>query len=158
MCGICATCRLRELSGSGAPGGTCSECGSMGRSASLSRRSVASPKPRRLSDRRPPGSHTSRPACCARLRLSLRPANDNRTYGYHRAGILAAFVNSAALVGISEYFRYQGALGRVTLTALTFQVVIGGMIVIAVVAWLTSLLILGLEKFLCPWRRGIGGL
>ena len=36
--------------------------------------------------------------------------------------------------------------------------VIGGMVIIALVAWSTSLLILGLEKLLCPWRRKIEGL
>jgi cobalt-zinc-cadmium efflux system protein len=35
------------------------------------------------------------------LRLSLRPANHNRTYGYHRAGILVALVNAATLGAIS---------------------------------------------------------
>jgi ABC-type nitrate/sulfonate/bicarbonate transport system permease component len=38
------------------------------------------------------------------------------------------------------------------------SMVIGGMIIIAIVAWLTSLLVIGLEKLLCPWKRGIGGL
>ena len=38
------------------------------------------------------------------------------------------------------------------------SMVIGGMIIIAIVAWLTSLLVVGLEKLLCPWKRGIGGL
>ncbi len=33
--------------------------------------------------------------------------------------------------------------------------VIGGMVMIAFVAWLSSLLISGLEKLLCPWRRDI---
>jgi NAD(P) transhydrogenase subunit beta len=45
-----------------------------------------------------------------------------RTALSHSLGALAA-----CLVGVSEYFRYQGALGRVTLTALTFQVVIGAL-------------------------------
>src|SRR5437870_8218682 len=34
---------------------------------------------------------------------------------------------AACLVGVSEYFRYQGALNRVTLTALAFEVVVGGL-------------------------------
>src|SRR2546425_7395654 len=34
---------------------------------------------------------------------------------------------AACLVGVSEYFRYQGALSRVTLTALDFEVVVGGL-------------------------------
>lgn len=35
------------------------------------------------------------------LRLSLRPANQTKTYGYHRAGILVALLNSATLIGLS---------------------------------------------------------
>ncbi len=41
------------------------------------------------------------------LRLSLRPANDNRTYGYHRAGILAALANAAMLIGISLLIAFE---------------------------------------------------
>ncbi len=41
------------------------------------------------------------------LRLSLRPANDNRTYGYHRAGILAALVNGATLLGLSVLIAFE---------------------------------------------------
>src|SRR4030095_2686847 len=40
----------------------------------------------------------------------------------HSLGALAA-----CLVGVSEYFRFQGELARVTLTALNFQVVVGGL-------------------------------
>src|SRR5947208_12584336 len=45
-----------------------------------------------------------------------------RTALSHSLGALAA-----CLVGVSEYFRYQGALSRVTLTALDFEVVVGGL-------------------------------
>jgi ABC-type nitrate/sulfonate/bicarbonate transport system permease component len=37
------------------------------------------------------------------------------------------------------------------------SLVIGGMALIAVVAWLTTLLITGLEKLLCPWKRKTEG-
>jgi NitT/TauT family transport system permease protein/sulfonate transport system permease protein len=36
--------------------------------------------------------------------------------------------------------------------------VIGGMIIIAIVAWISSMLVSGLEKLLCPWKRDIAGL
>ncbi|MBI9087047.1 MAG: ABC transporter permease [Desulfobacterales bacterium] len=36
--------------------------------------------------------------------------------------------------------------------------VIGGMLVIALVAWLTTLMVSGLERVLCPWKRHIEGL
>ena len=45
-----------------------------------------------------------------------------RTALSHSLGALAA-----CLVGVSEYFRYQGELSRVTLTALDFEVVVGGL-------------------------------
>jgi len=38
------------------------------------------------------------------------------------------------------------------------ELVIGGMAIIAIVAWLTSLAVGGLEKLLCPWKRTIKGL
>src|SRR5512141_1875573 len=41
------------------------------------------------------------------VNLSLRPANNLRTYGYHRAGILAAFVNAAALGALSLGIAYE---------------------------------------------------
>jgi cobalt-zinc-cadmium efflux system protein len=41
------------------------------------------------------------------LRLSLRPANQSRTYGYHRAGILVALLNSATLIGLSLLIAIQ---------------------------------------------------
>ncbi len=31
------------------------------------------------------------------------------------------------------------------------------MILIALVAWLTTLLVTGLEKLLCPWKREVAG-
>jgi ABC-type nitrate/sulfonate/bicarbonate transport system permease component len=38
------------------------------------------------------------------------------------------------------------------------SLVIGGMIMIAIVAYISSLLVSGLEKLLCPWKRDIAGL
>jgi NAD(P) transhydrogenase subunit beta len=55
------------------------------------------------------------------LRIPMT-AVPQRTALSHSLGALAA-----CLVGISEYFRYQGELGRVTLTALNFQVLVGGL-------------------------------
>src|SRR3989338_6213791 len=39
--------------------------------------------------------------------LSLRPATKNRTYGFYRAEILAAFINGIVLVFISGYLVYE---------------------------------------------------
>lgn len=39
--------------------------------------------------------------------LSTRPANSTKTFGYHRAGVLAAFVNAGSLVVIAFIIFYQ---------------------------------------------------
>ena len=39
--------------------------------------------------------------------LQSRPATAVKTFGYRRAGVLAAFVNAASLVGISLYIFYE---------------------------------------------------
>ena len=41
------------------------------------------------------------------LRWAERPADSERTYGYHRAGILAAFANAILLVLVALYLFYQ---------------------------------------------------
>ncbi|MBX3027816.1 NAD(P)(+) transhydrogenase (Re/Si-specific) subunit beta [bacterium] len=55
------------------------------------------------------------------LRIPMT-AVPQRTAFSHSLGALAA-----CLVGVSEYFRFQGELGRVTLTALSFEVIVGGL-------------------------------
>lgn len=39
--------------------------------------------------------------------LQSRPASATKTYGYHRAGVLAALVNSVSLVGVSFFIFYE---------------------------------------------------
>jgi cobalt-zinc-cadmium efflux system protein len=39
--------------------------------------------------------------------LQSRPADEMRTYGYHRAGVLSAFVNAIALVALSAWILYE---------------------------------------------------
>jgi cobalt-zinc-cadmium efflux system protein len=39
--------------------------------------------------------------------LQARPADHTRTYGYQRAGVLAAFVNALALMGIAVFLFYE---------------------------------------------------
>jgi cobalt-zinc-cadmium efflux system protein len=41
------------------------------------------------------------------MRLALRPAHSGKTYGYHRAGILTALVNSTGLVLIALWIFYE---------------------------------------------------
>ena len=40
--------------------------------------------------------------------VASRPANDRRTFGYHRAEILAALVNAVVLAGVCGYLAYAG--------------------------------------------------
>src|SRR5258706_15240861 len=39
--------------------------------------------------------------------LQGKPANDIKTYGYHRMGVLAAFVNAITLVVLSAWILYE---------------------------------------------------
>jgi cobalt-zinc-cadmium efflux system protein len=41
------------------------------------------------------------------LRLAERPPTAEKTYGYHRAGILAAFTNAVLLAGVAFFLLYQ---------------------------------------------------
>jgi cobalt-zinc-cadmium efflux system protein len=41
------------------------------------------------------------------MRWASRPADTEKTYGYHRAGTLAAFTNSLVLVGLSAWLGYE---------------------------------------------------
>ncbi|MGI9157529.1 MAG: cation diffusion facilitator family transporter [Marmoricola sp.] len=40
--------------------------------------------------------------------VATRPANDRRTFGYHRAEILAALGNAVVLVGVCGYLAFEG--------------------------------------------------
>jgi cobalt-zinc-cadmium efflux system protein len=39
--------------------------------------------------------------------LQSRPADETRTYGYHRAGVLCAFINALTLVALSAWIIYE---------------------------------------------------
>jgi cobalt-zinc-cadmium efflux system protein len=39
--------------------------------------------------------------------FAQRPADEVKTYGYHRAGVLAAFVNALALLGLAAYILWE---------------------------------------------------
>ena len=41
------------------------------------------------------------------FRMQAKPADEVKTYGYHRAGVLAAFVNALTLVVLSGYILYE---------------------------------------------------
>ncbi len=39
--------------------------------------------------------------------LQHKPADESRTFGYHRAGVLAAFVNAIVLIGLTAWMVYE---------------------------------------------------
>ncbi|MBV8113189.1 MAG: cation transporter [Silvibacterium sp.] len=41
------------------------------------------------------------------VHFQARPATDQKTFGYHRAGVLAAFLNALTLIGISIWIGYE---------------------------------------------------
>ena len=40
--------------------------------------------------------------------LQSKPANETKTFGYHRAGVLTAFVNALTLVALAAWIFYEG--------------------------------------------------
>jgi cobalt-zinc-cadmium efflux system protein len=42
--------------------------------------------------------------------LESKPADESKTYGYHRGGVLSAFVNALTLVALSVWMIYESAL------------------------------------------------
>lgn len=72
--------------------------------------------------------------------LASRPATEQRTYGYHRAEILAALLNAAALIALTGYVFWE-AIDRLrnppeVLDGVMLAVALGGLAVNAVGAWL----------------------
>src|SRR5947208_4918899 len=43
------------------------------------------------------------------LFIQMRPPSSTKTFGYHRAGVLAAFINALTLVAIAFYIFYEAA-------------------------------------------------
>src|SRR3954454_20023701 len=43
----------------------------------------------------------------AAVRFERRPANASKSYGYHRAGVLAAFINAGTLAAFTIYLFYE---------------------------------------------------
>jgi cobalt-zinc-cadmium efflux system protein len=46
--------------------------------------------------------------------LQAKPADESRTFGYHRAGVLAAFVNAIGLIGLSVWILYESIVRLLT--------------------------------------------
>src|SRR3989338_4656775 len=65
----------------------------------------------RIADAGHRGTHLfSRGMTYFAIMLSLRPATKKRTYGFYRAEILAAFINSFVLILIAIYLVYEAIL------------------------------------------------
>lgn len=75
------------------------------------------------------------------LRLTSQPANQNKTYGYHRAGILAALANSTTLVVIALGIFYEAYRRFISPPEVQADVLIGVGVVAVIVNVVTALLV-----------------
>jgi ABC-type nitrate/sulfonate/bicarbonate transport system permease component len=77
------------------------------------------------------------------------------------AGLQISLSMAWTCVLAAELVASRSGLGFIIVQGMKISdtsLVIGGMIMIAIVAYISSLLVSGLEKLLCPWKRDIGGL
>jgi cobalt-zinc-cadmium efflux system protein len=75
------------------------------------------------------------------LRLTSQPANQEKTYGYHRAGILAALVNSTTLVVIALGIFYEAYQRFINPPEVRANVLIGVGVLAVVINVITALLV-----------------
>jgi cobalt-zinc-cadmium efflux system protein len=75
------------------------------------------------------------------LRLTSQPANQEKTYGYHRAGILAALANSTTLVVIALGIFYEAYQRFINPPEVQADVLIGVGVVAVVINVVTALLV-----------------
>ena len=74
------------------------------------------------------------------------------------AGLQVSLSVAWTCVLAAELVSSQSGLGWIIIQGMKLTkpaMVIGGMVVIALVAWTTSLLVTGLERLICPWKRQI---
>lgn len=74
------------------------------------------------------------------------------------AGLQISLSNAWTCVLAAELVASRSGLGFIIVQGMKISdtaMVIGGMVLIAIVAWLTSLIVIGLEKLLCPWKRSV---
>ena len=77
------------------------------------------------------------------------------------AGLQISLSNAWTCVPAAELVASHSGLGFIIVQGMKMSdtsLVIGGMVIIAIVAWSTSLMVIGLERLLCPWKRKIEGL
>ena len=77
----------------------------------------------------------------AAMRLTAQPANARRTYGYHRAGILAAFINSTTLVVIALGIFYEAYHRFIDPPKVQSGILIGVGLIAIVVNLVTALMV-----------------
>jgi cobalt-zinc-cadmium efflux system protein len=75
------------------------------------------------------------------IRLTAQPANAQKTYGYHRAGILVALLNSTTLVLISLGIFYEAYLRFVSPPEVKSNILIGVGLIAVVINLVTALLV-----------------
>lgn len=75
------------------------------------------------------------------VRLTAQPANAQKTYGYHRAGILVALLNSTTIVLISIGIFYEAYLRLVSPPEVKSSILIGVGLVAVVINLVTALLV-----------------
>lgn len=77
------------------------------------------------------------------------------------AGLQISLSSAWTCVLAAELVSARSGLGYIIVQGMNLSdpaMVMGGMAVIALVAWGTTLLVTGLERYLCPWKRKIAGL
>jgi cobalt-zinc-cadmium efflux system protein len=75
------------------------------------------------------------------VRLTAQPANAHKTYGYHRAGILVALMNSTTLVVISLGIFYEAYIRFVSPPEVKSNILIGVGLVAVAINLVTALLV-----------------
>ena len=75
------------------------------------------------------------------IRLTARPANARNTYGYHRAGILVALINSTTLVLIALGIFYEACQRFISPPEVQSQILIGVGLIAVIVNFVTAMLV-----------------
>jgi len=75
------------------------------------------------------------------IRLTAQPANARKTYGYHRAGILAAVINSTTLIIIALGVFYEAYQRFITPSEVNSGILIGVGLIAVIINLVTALLV-----------------
>ena len=75
------------------------------------------------------------------IRLTAQPANARKTYGYHRAGILAAVINSTTLIVIALGVFYEAYQRFITPAEVNSEILISVGLVAVIINLVTALLV-----------------